>query len=418
VTSTLPRPAATPPGQPRGPGPRSWPDIPPAPPGTIRTLAARALVRGAAARLPIRIQAPDGTLSGAGGPGSPILEIRHRDEFYRRLGGGTTGLAEGYIAGDWDSPDLVGLCAVFAEHLPALIRGPVRALRRRYVPAGPAEEEATIDGARRNIQRHYDLSNDMFALFLDATMTYSSALFAPGDTLAAAQRRKNDTLLDLTGVGPETTVLEIGTGWGELAIRAAARGAQVTALTISPAQAAMASERAAAAGLADEVDVRMLDYREATGRYDVILSVEMIEAVGERYWPGYLAGIDRLLAPGGRVGLQAITMPHDAMVATRHGHTWIHKYIFPGGQIPSVQAVSEALCAHTALRISSDLSMGTHYARTLAEWRARFAAAGGDLTRLGFGPAFQRMWNLYLAYSEAGFRARYLDVHQLILERP
>jgi cyclopropane-fatty-acyl-phospholipid synthase len=416
VTTTSPRPASTSPGPPGVPGPRPWPDIPPAPPGGARALAARALVRGVAPRLPIRIQAPDGTRSGAGGPGSPILEIRHEDEFYRRLGGGTTGLAEGYIAGDWDSPDPVGLFAVFAGRLPAVIRGPARALRRWYVPAAPAEEEATIDGARRNIQRHYDLSNEMFALFLDPTMTYSSALFAPGDTLAAAQRRKNDTLLDLTGVGPATTVLEIGTGWGELAIRAAERGARVTTLTVSPAQAALASERAAAAGLADLVDVRTLDYREATGRYDAILSVEMIEAVGEKYWPGYFAAIDRLLAPGGRVGLQVITMPHEAMVATRHGHTWIQKYIFPGGQIPSLPAIGDALRAHTALHITSDLSMGPHYARTLGEWRARFAAATDELSRLGFGPAFQRMWDLYLAYSEAGFRARYLDVHQLVLQ--
>ena len=411
MTTTSPYPAPT------LPDPQSWPDVPPAPPGAARALAARAVVRGVAARLPIRIQAAGGALSGAGGPGSPVLEIRHEGEFYRRLGGGVTGLAEGYIAGDWDSPDLVGLFTLFAGYLPALTRGPVRVLRRWYVPAEPGEDEATLGGARRNIQRHYDLSNEMFALFLDPTMTYSSALFAPGDTLAAAQRRKNDTLLDLTGVGPTTTVLEIGTGWGELAIRAAARGARVTTLTVSPAQAAMASQRAAAAGLADQIDVRTLDYREVTGRYDVILSVEMIEAVGEKYWPGYFAAIDRLLAPGGRAGLQAITMPHDAMVATRHGHTWIHKYIFPGGRIPSLRAVGDALRAHTSLHVSSDLSMGAHYARTLTEWRGRFAAATDELARLGFGPAFQRMWNLYLAYSEAGFRSHYLDVHQLILER-
>jgi cyclopropane-fatty-acyl-phospholipid synthase len=258
----------------------------------------------------------------------------------------------------------------------------------------------------------------MFALFLDPTITYSSALFAPGDTLTAAQRRKNELLLDLTGVGPATTVLEIGTGWGELAIAAAARGAQVTTLTMSPAQAALASERAAAAGLDGQVDVRTIDYREATGCYDVILSVEMIEAVGEKYWPGYFAAVDRLLAPGGRAGLQAITMPHQAMIATRHGHTWIQKYIFPGGRIPSLQVITDALRAHTSLRISSDLAMGPHYARTLQEWRARFTAATEEAARLGFGPAFQRMWNLYLAYSEAGFRARYLDVHQFILQRP
>jgi cyclopropane-fatty-acyl-phospholipid synthase len=378
---------------------------------------AQTLVKAIAARLPIRVQAPGGTRYGAGGAGSPVLEIRHEAEFYRRVGAGTTGLAEGYIAGNWDSPDLAGLFTVFAAHLPAVTRGPVRGLRRWYVAREPAENEATPDGARRNIQRHYDLSNEMFALFLDPTMTYSSALFAPGDSLTGAQRRKNETLLDLTGVGPATTVLEIGTGWGELAIRAAARGAQVTTLTISSEQAAKAGERAAAAGLADRVDVRTLDYREVQGHYDVVLSVEMIEAVGEKYWPAYFAAIDRLLAPGGRAGLQTITMPHDALIATRHGHTWIQKYIFPGGQIPSLQAIGDVLREHTALRISSDLAMGTHYARTLAEWRSRFTAATDEVARLGFSPAFQRMWNLYLAYAEAGFRARYLDVHQLILQR-
>jgi cyclopropane-fatty-acyl-phospholipid synthase len=400
--------------------PGAQPPVPAVPHGAValaRAAAARAFLSRAAARLPIQVQAPDGRPSGAGGPGSPVLVIHDEDAFYRRLGAGTAGLAEGYMAGDWDSPDLVGLFAVLAEHVAGLAPRPLQMLRRWYVPAEPAAEDATIDGARRNIQRHYDLSDALFALFLDPSMTYSSALFAPGDTLAAAQRRKIETLLDRTGTGPGTTVLEIGTGWGELAVRAAARGAQVTTLTISPSQYATARRRAAAAGAADRVDVQLRDYRQATGRYDVILSVEMIEAVGERYWPTYFSVLDRLLAPGGRVGLQAITMPHDRMLATRGGHTWIHKYIFPGGQIPSLQAITGTLREHTSLRVTADYPMGPHYARTLAEWRRQFLAAVGGVSALGFGPAFQRMWNLYLAYSEAGFRAGYLDVHQLVLER-
>ena len=144
----------------------------------------------------------------------------------------------------------------------------------------------------------------------------------------------------------------------------------------------------------------------------------MIEAVGERYWPAYFTAIDRLLARGGRAGLQVITMPHDRMLATRGGHTWIHQYIFPGGQIPSLQAITGTLREHTSLRVTADYPMGPHYARTLAEWRTRFLAAVAQVGQLGFGPTFQRMWNLYLAYSEAGFRAHYLNVHQLILERP
>jgi cyclopropane-fatty-acyl-phospholipid synthase len=321
------------------------------------------------------------------------------------------------MTGAWDSDDLPGLFAVLAGHVTELVPAPLQALRRWYIPPQPAAEDATVDGARRNIERHYDLSDDLFALFLDPSMTYSSGLFAPGDTLAAAQHRKIDALLDRTGAGPGCTLLEIGTGWGELAIRAAARGARVTTLTISPTQWATARRRAQAAGVADRVDVQLRDYRQASGHYEVILSVEMIEAVSEPYWPAYFRTVDRLLAPGGRAGLQAITMPHDRMLATRGGHSWIHQYIFPGGQIPSLQAMADVLRGHTSLRVTADYPMGEHYARTLAEWRRRFLAATDQAGQLGFGPAFQRMWNLYLAYSEGGFRAGYLDVHQLVLER-
>jgi cyclopropane-fatty-acyl-phospholipid synthase len=415
---SLARPSPDAPAVPPAPG--TQPAVPAVPRGAValaRAAAARAFLRQAAARLPIRIHAPDGRLSGAGGPGSPVLVIRDQDAFYRRLGSGTAGLAEAYMAGDWDCDDLPGLFTVLASNITALVPAPLQALRRWYIPREPAAEDATIEGARRNIERHYDLSDDLFALFLDPSMTYSSALFAPGDSLAGAQRRKIDTLLDRTGVGPGATVLEIGTGWGELAIRAAARGAQVTTLTISPSQWRTARRRVQAAGVADRVDVQLRDYREATGRYDVVFSVEMIEAVGERYWPAYFSAIERLLAPGGRAGLQAITMPHDRMLATRRGHTWIHKYIFPGGQIPSLQAITDGLREHTSLRVTADYPMGQHYARTLHEWRRRFLDASGAVGKLGFGQTFQRMWNLYLAYSEGGFRAGYLDVHQLVLER-
>jgi cyclopropane-fatty-acyl-phospholipid synthase len=415
VSSRHSRPAR--PGQPAPGGQPAIPPVPGGPAGLARAKAAKALLHLAAARLPIRVVAAGRDTFGAGGSGSPALTIRDEDAFYRRLGSGTAGLAEAYMAGDWDSSDLVGLFTVLAEHVTALVPGPLQTLRRWYIPREPAAEDATVEGARRNIERHYDLSDDLFALFLDPSMTYSSALFAPGDTLAIAQRRKIETLLDRTGTGPGTSVLEIGTGWGELAIRAAGRGARVTTLTISPSQCAAARRRAAAARVADRVDVQLRDYREATGRYDVILSVEMIEAVGERYWPVYFAAVDRLLAPGGRAGIQAITMPHDRMLATRGGHTWIHKYIFPGGQIPSLQAITDNLRAHTTLQITADYPMGQHYARTLHEWRKQFLAATDAVTELGFGPAFQRMWNLYLAYSEAGFRAGYLDVHQLLLDR-
>ena len=420
TTTTACSPPPSPAHRPGPPADGAQPSIPAVPGGAAglaRGLVARALLRHAVARLPIRVQAPDGGVSGGGGAGSPVLVISNEENFYRRLGSGTAGLAEAYIAGDWDSADLTGLFTVLAENITAIVPAPLQALRRWYIPRQPPAEDATIEGARRNIEAHYDLSDDLFALFLGPSMTYSSALFAPGDTLADAQYRKIDTLLDRTGVGPGSTVLEIGTGWGGLAIRAAGRGARVTTLTISPSQYATARQRAEAAGVAGRVDVQLRDYRQASGCYDVILSVEMIEAVGERYWPAYFTTIDKLLATGGRAGLQAITMPHDRMLATRGGQTWIHQYIFPGGQIPSIQAIGDVLRTHTRLRVTADYPMGQHYARTLAEWRNRFQAATGQASQLGFGPAFQRMWNLYLAYSEAGFRAGYLDVHQLTLER-
>ncbi len=393
------------------------PQIPAARAGRARAAAARLLVGRMAARLPVLVQNPDGTRYGNGGPGAPVLRLRDPDAFFRRVAAGPSGFAESYTAGDWDCTDLVALFGVFAAHLPDLVPRPLAALRRWYVPRQPADQDATIDGARRNIQRHYDLSDDLFALFLDPGMTYSSALFGPADTLATAQHRKIDRLLDQTGTGPGSTVLEIGTGWGELAIRAAMRGAQVTTLTISAAQWAKARQRCSAAGVSDRVDVQLLDYRDARGRYDVVLSVEMVEAVGAPYWPAYFAAIDSLLAPGGRAGLQAITMPHDRMLATLNGHSWIHQYIFPGGQIPSLPAITEQLQDHTRLRISSDLPMGQHYARTLGHWRASFLAAAPEVAQLGFSPAFARMWDLYLAYSQAGFVSGYLDVHQLTLER-
>ena len=420
TTAAVFSPGPPPDHQPGPPGHDAQPAIPSVPGGAaglVRGLVARGLLHYAAVRLPIRIRAADGTMSGAGGAGCPVLVIRDEDAFYRRLGSGTAGLAEGYMTGAWDSDDLPGLFTVLAGHVTELVPAPLQALRRWYIPPQPAAEDATVDGARRNIERHYDLSDDLFALFLDPSMTYSSGLFAPGDTLAAAQHRKIDALLDRTGAGPGCTLLEIGTGWGELAIRAAARGARVTTLTISPTQWATARRRAQAAGVADRVDVQLRDYRQASGHYEVILSVEMIEAVSEPYWPAYFRTVDRLLAPGGRAGLQAITMPHDRMLATRGGHSWIHQYIFPGGQIPSLQAMADVLRGHTSLRVTADYPMGEHYARTLAEWRRRFLAATDQAGQLGFGPAFQRMWNLYLAYSEGGFRAGYLDVHQLVLER-
>jgi cyclopropane-fatty-acyl-phospholipid synthase len=212
-------------------------------------------------------------------------------------------------------------------------------------------------------------------------------------------------------------VLEIGSGWGALAIRAARdRGARVTTLTLSTEQQALARRRAEDAGVGHLVDVRLQDYRDARGQYDAVVSVEMIEAVGEKFWATYFTALDTLLKPGGRVGLQSITMPHDRMMASRRAYTWIHKYVFPGGIIPSIRSIEQNLDAHTRLSVVERRDLGPHYAHTLKLWRERFLANWDSLDG-SFDETFQRMWEFYLAYCEAGFRVGYLGVSQLGLAR-
>ncbi|MEU9856246.1 cyclopropane-fatty-acyl-phospholipid synthase family protein [Streptomyces sp. NPDC047974] len=409
--------------------PVRWPDVARLPRASAaRTVVARLLVERALAQLPLRIRTGrDTPLAGArtgdDGP-APTLTLHDPDAFHRRIGAaGLIGFGESYMAGEWDADDLVGVLTVLARHVDDLVPAPLHRFRGAWARRRPGTDRNTPDGARRNIHRHYDLSNELFALFLDPGLSYSSAVFdplphAPGvlpdEVLTAAQHRKIDRLLDLAETGPGVELLEIGTGWGELAIRAAARGARVRTVTLSEEQLALARLRAARAGVADRVTVELLDYRHVRGRYDAVVSVEMIEAVGAAFWPDYFTALRRLLAPGGRVALQAITMPHERMLATARTHTWISKYVFPGGLIPSPEAIARESAA-AGLRITHDTGYGDHYAETLHQWRARFRHQEAAVTALGFDSVFRRMWDFYLAYSEAGFRSRYLDVRQLRL---
>jgi cyclopropane-fatty-acyl-phospholipid synthase len=347
------------------------------------------------------------------------MSLHDPKAFYARLGlRGKVGFGESYMAGEWSSTDLVAVLEALARQADSLVPRPLQLLRRWYDARQPAAENNDRVGAAQNIVRHYDLSNELFATFLDESMTYSAALFTDErSTLAEAQIHKIERLLDATGVQRGTRLLEIGTGWGELALRAARRGAHVTTLTLSNEQAALARQRLSAEGLDDRVDIRVQDYRDVAGTFDAIVSVEMIEAVGERWWPTYFRTLDQCLAPGGRVGLQAITMSHDRLLATKASWTWIHKYIFPGGLVPSERAMQDALADSTSLGIVDRLSFGQSYARTLACWQERFAEGVDDVERLGFDETFRRMWSFYLAYSEAGFRSGYLDVVQLVLTR-
>lgn len=400
-----------------------WPDVAAVPRSGVRAAVARQLFRRAAARIPLRVVEPT-QWYGGGTSADPVLRLVRPDAFFRRLGAtGTIGFGEAYMAGDWTTTDLPAVLAAFAANMRDMIPAVLHRLRNAVLSRQPHHHDNTVEGARNNIRQHYDLSNDLFALFLDETMTYSSAVFAgepsgSPEPLADAQRRKIDRLLDAAGVTSGSRVLEIGTGWGELALRAATRGAQVTTLTISTEQAALATQRIAAAGVSDRVSLLLQDYRHVTGRFDAVVSVEMIEAVGANHWDEYFGTIDRVLAPGGRVGLQAILQDDRTVRATQDTYTWIRKYIFPGGQLASVPAIERTLAAHTGLRIADRYSFNRHYAETLHRWRTTFEERASAVEALGFDETFRRMWSFYLAYSEAGFRTGYLDVAQLTLTKP
>jgi cyclopropane-fatty-acyl-phospholipid synthase len=417
-----------------------WPglfDVPTGPRARVSAAIAKRLFTAVAHRFDLAVVTP-GPAYAAPDPSDrpadrPTIVLHRPEEFFARLGrDGLIGFGEGYMTGAWDSPDLPRLLTVLSAEIGTLIPARLQQLRKWYVARTPHHQRNSVDNTQQNIAHHYDLSNDLFKSFLDETMTYSSALFdtsvsghgqhqvaaAPDHPaaadLAAAQARKIERLLDATGVGEGTRLLEIGTGWGELALRAARRGATVHSVTLSREQQALARERIAEAGLSDRVDVELTDYRLVPGEYDAVVSVEMIEAVGHEFLPEYFRTISERLVPGGRAGIQAILMPHDRMLATLETHTWIHKYIFPGGFLPSVELIDE-VAAPWGLTVVNRLSFGLHYAETLRMWDDAFLAA--DVEALGFDDIFRRMWHFYLTYSRAGFASHYLDVQQVVLER-
>lgn len=421
----------------------AWPGlfrVPTGPRADVGRRLARRIFHGAVGRLGVTVVEGDGPGAQVLGRGGPRAVLHRPDEFYRRLAqDGLIGFGEAYLTGAWSADDLGGFLTVLAAEMPTLVPAPLQRLRAAYVRRPPRGDRNTTGNTRDNIAHHYDLSNELFGTFLDPTLTYSSALFdtdevpgrdehgehlvatppgAEAGDLEQAQLRKIDRLLDGAGVREGSRVLEIGTGWGTLAIRAAQRGATVHSVTLSSEQLALAQERVDAAGVADRVTLELCDYRRVTGRYDAVVSVEMIEAVGHEYWSTYFRTIDARLAPGGRAAIQAITMPHDRMLATKHTYTWINKYIFPGGFLPSVRVLDEVTAADTSLRLVERLGLGAHYAETLARWDRAFLAAHDGVRALGFDEVFERMWHFYLEYSRAGFASGYLDVQQLVFTRP
>jgi len=334
--------------------------------------------------------------------------------------GGETGGGEAYMDGQWSSPDLAGLLRVAALNREALAlsggwwRAPLQ-LRRTIAHR---LRRNTRRQSRSNIAAHYDLGNDFYRLFLDETMTYSSAVFASADqSLTDAQRNKYRLIAEGAGLTAGQHVLEIGTGWGGFALYAAGElGCRVTSITISQEQHDLARERVRAAGLEDLVDIQLRDYREITGTYDAIVSIEMLEAVGAEYFETYFRICDAALRPGGKMSLQSITFPDAAYEAQRRGANWIQTYIFPGGLCPSL-AVIEQATRDTRLLIRGVVDIGPHYARTLHAWRARFMDQLEGVRRLGFDDRFVRTWEYYLALCEAGFATGISQDLQIVFEK-
>lgn len=370
----------------------------------------------------LTIELPSGREYGIEGPlPGPHGRLVVRDFRFvgRVLASADIGFGEGYMAGEWDTPDLSVLLEVFTlnfDRLEKLVEG--NAIMRTLNAFAHALNRNSRRGSRRNIHAHYDLGNAFYAQWLDRTMSYSSARYErPGQPLAEAQRNKYASLARKIGLGPGHTVLEIGCGWGGFAEFVARDvGARVTGVTISRAQHEFARKRLFDQGLADKADIRLLDYRDVVGRFDRVASIEMFEAVGETYWPSYFAKVRDVLVPGGRAGLQIITIRDELFSVYRARSDFMRKYVFPGGMLPSESRLREE-ASRAGLEWGAIVRFGQHYADTLSEWATRFESAWENIRALGFDDRFRRLWRFYLSYCEAGFRTERTNVVQLCLGR-
>jgi cyclopropane-fatty-acyl-phospholipid synthase len=394
---------------------REIPTVPGAGAGLAERLVLRALERVEGGTIELRL--PDGNAHRFGAGRPVTVEVASHDLFRRLLWRPRLGLGESYVAGDWRADDLPSL---FELVIGAIDRWRGESLLTRLERFRPhVSPRQSLRRARRNIRYHYDLGNDLYRLFLDESLTYSCAIWEEGDTLERAQERKLRRVCELLALGPGDHVLEIGCGWGSFALLAAGEyGARVTGLTISEQQAALARERAAAAGLTGRVEIRLQDYRTLEGQFTKIASIEMLEAIGHAQYPAFFAACDRLLAPGGRACVQTIAIPDGRYERYRRHDDWIRRYIFPGSLLPSVEALQRAMTRASKLRPAELEEIGPHYAPTLQAWREQFLARLGDVRRLGYDERFVRTWEFYLAYCEAAFRTRSLRDVQLVLARP
>jgi cyclopropane-fatty-acyl-phospholipid synthase len=367
----------------------------------------------------IALTMPDGTTIPPKEGNLPDAKVRlHTLRVARRIFlGGHLGMVKAYIEGEWDSDDLVATISAGIGHeakIQQTLEGiwPVRTLSRTRHVLRPNSRF----GSRKNIASHYDLGNEFYQLWLDDSMTYSSALFRhPAEKLEDAQESKYRRLADQLGLKPGMKILEIGCGWGGFSeIAASGYGCDVTAVTVSREQEKYAQNRMLRAGLQDKVKIKFQDYRDIAGKFDRIVSIEMIEAVGEKFWPAYFGTLKERLAREGRIGLQAITIANERFDRYRKAADFIQAYIFPGGMLPSPRAIETQATAQK-LQIDNIYSFGNSYANTLARWRERFEMAWPDIQKLGMDERFRRLWRYYLAYSEAGFRRGTINVSQYIL---
>lgn len=385
-----------------------------------RLVLSRLLTRLLAGRLVIRLPG-GGEVAGEGANPGPeaVLVLHSWRPLVALLRRGDIGFAESFMAGEWTSPDLPALIELAALNQTGLGRVLDGGLAARIANRLRHGLRANSPGrARRNIEAHYDLGNDFYARWLDAGMTYSAALFTDsGMSLEAAQAAKQDRVLDLLELSGEERVLEIGCGWGGLAERLLGCAGQVTGLTLSPAQLTYAAARLGTACAEGRADLRLQDYRATTGVFDRIVSIEMLEAVGEEFWPVYFATLHRCLVPGGTAVLQVITISEDKFDAYRRTPDFIQLYVFPGGMLPTVRLM-QAQIAAAGLILDHQACFGADYATTLATWRQNFHAAAPDLRAAGMAESFLRRWDYYLAYCEAGFRAGAIDVGLYRLRKP
>ncbi len=386
-------------------------------PGMARRVLAAALhlPRGS-----LKIVTPEGkAFQIAGKSDGPAAEvILHNWRLpSRAFAGGTIGVAESYFDGDWDSPDVTSFLELFVVNVEAgeKMAGGTSMLLTALQRVRHWFNANTRRGSKKNISAHYDLGNNFYGKWLDPGMTYSSAIYTEGaNDLESAQRAKYRALAVDTGISAKDHVLEIGCGWGGFAEYAAKEiGCRVTGLTISRDQHDYAQQRIAAAGLSDKVTIKLQDYRDETGVYDRIASIEMFEAVGEKYWPVFFSKVKQCLKAGGTAGFQIITINEDAYSTYRKRPDFIQRYVFPGGMLPTAR-ILQSLGADHGLRLARERIFAQDYARTLAEWRDRFLASWEKIVPLGFDDQFRRLWEFYLHYCEAGFRAEYIDVRQVI----